>query len=338
MNTLISGKRIRVGILGGAKFAVRSLMPAFADHPRFVLSMIASRDSAKASALAAQFACTPTTYDGLIAASEIDLIYVPLPTGLHAEWAAKCLLAGKHVICEKSLATSLAEVDSLVAIARQKQLLLFENFQFRFHSQTSTVRSMLDSGVIGDLRCFRSSFGFPPFSDRNDFRYCRALGGGALLDAGAYTLKAASLFLGNSVWVRTASLWHPAASEVDLGGGAYLQSDSDVMGEVSFGFDHFYQCNYEFWGSKGHLIAKRAFTAPPGFAPEVVLSTSHGTESIMLPADDHFTNMLSYCSDCIHTKSFEHEYEVCLTQSRLVQQTRALASQIDTTTSGQDIS
>jgi predicted dehydrogenase len=319
---------LRVGILGCAKIAVRSLIPAFFEHPRFILVGIASRTPAKAVAQAERFACTPTDYDGLVTAKDIDLIYVPLPTGLHAEWVEKCLQAGKHVLCEKSLATSQADVERLVSIARHKQLLLIENFQFRFHSQHRLIRSMVDSGAIGELRCFRSSFGFPPFSDRSDIRYSLALGGGALLDAGAYTLKAASFILGNSVRVIAASLCQPRPSEVDLGGGAYLVSDIGVMGQVSFGFDHFYQCNYELWGSKGHLIAKRAFTAPPGFEPEVLLSTRTGTESIKLPADDHFANMLTHCADCIDTKSFEHEYVACLTQSSLIQQTRDLSLSI----------
>ena len=315
-------KKLRVGILGCAKIATRSLIPSFAAHSRFVVDAIASRDPAKACSVASQYVCRAMDYQTLVADPDIDLVYVPLPTGLHAEWVAKCLHAGKHVLCEKSLASTLPEVEALVAIARQKGLLLIENFQFRFHSQHQMIRAILDSGKLGEIRCFRSSFGFPPFQDPSDIRYSKALGGGALLDAGAYTLKSISVVLGEGFRVKAASRWQPADSEVDLGGGAYLENDAGVMVEVAFGFNHFYQCNYEIWGSKGHLIAKRAFTAPPGFTPEVVVHTAAGGETMELLPDDHFANMLTHCAISVETHSFEAEYRNCLTQSDLIQQTR----------------
>lgn len=315
-------KKLRVGILGCAKIATRSLIPSFAAHSRFVVDAIASRDPAKAGSVASQYGCRAMDYETLVTDPDIDLVYVPLPTGLHAEWVARCLHAGKHVLCEKSLAGTLPEVEALVAIARQKERLLIENFQFRFHSQHKTIRTILDSGKLGEIRCFRSSFGFPPFQDPNDIRYNKALGGGALLDAGAYTLKSISVVLGEGFRVKAATRWQPADSEVDLGGGAYLENAAGVMVEVAFGFDHFYQCNYEIWGSKGHLIAKRTFTAPPGFTPEVVVHTGAGVEIMKLLPDDHFANMLTHCAMSVETHSFEAEYRDCLTQANLIQQTR----------------
>ena len=315
-------KKLRVGILGCANIATRSLIPSFAAHPRFVVDAIASRDPAKSGSVASQYGCRAMDYETLVTDPDIDLVYVPLPTGLHVEWVAKCLHAGKHVLCEKSLAGTLQEVEALVAIARQKGLLLVENFQFRFHSQHKAIQAILASGELGEIRCFRSSFGFPPFQDPNNIRYSKALGGGALLDAGAYTLKSISVVLGEGYRVKAATRWQPADSEVDLGGGVYLENDAGVTVEVAFGFDHFYQCNYEIWGSRGHLIAKRAFTAPPGFAPEVVLHTAAGVEPMKLLPDDHFANMLTHCAISVETQSFEAEYRDCLTQSDLIQQAR----------------
>ena len=141
-------EKIRVGIMGCAAIAKRSLAPAFVAHPSFRLTSIASRTTEKAEEFAGQYGARPCSYDELVAAGDVDLIYCPLPTGLHAEWVEKCLLAGKHVLCEKSLASTYEEVYHLVELARARHLLLMESFQFRFHAQNLYVKKLLREGVI----------------------------------------------------------------------------------------------------------------------------------------------------------------------------------------------
>ena len=97
---------IRVGILGCASIARRSLIPAFAGHPAFKVALVASRDPAGVAAVAGQYGCGTCTYDELVGSADVDLVYCPLPTGLHHAWVKRCLEAGKHVLCEKSLACS----------------------------------------------------------------------------------------------------------------------------------------------------------------------------------------------------------------------------------------
>lgn len=294
------------------------MLPTLARHPAFAVVGIASRDLAKAKPFANQYGCQAMSYTELVESKDIDAVYVPLPTGLHGEWVERCLHARKHVLCEKSLATTLSEVQSLVTQAREHHVLLMESFQFRFHSQHRYVKELLASGKLGDIRCFRSSFGFPPFPDSGNIRYNKELGGGALLDAGAYTLKAVEFMMGRGFRVKAASLWRPSGAEVDFGGGAYLENEDGVIAELAFGFDHFYQCNYEIWGSKGRLLSKRAFTAPPGFSPEVLIETQSTSETVTLQPDDHFYNMLSYYAACATSEAFEDEYDHCLTQARQI--------------------
>jgi hypothetical protein len=112
---------------------------------------------------------------------------------------------------------------------------------------------------------------------------------------------------------------------VDVGGAIYLENGGGLVSETAFGFDNFYQCNYEIWGSKGKLTAKRAFTAPPGFAPELVVETAAGVEVKTLPADNHFANMLTHFADTIGHGAYEDEYDENLTQARLLQQVKELA-------------
>lgn len=317
--------KLRVGILGCASIAKRSLIPAFAAHPSFELKAIASRSFDKVTPLATQYHCRALTYDELILSEDIDLIYCPLPTGLHAEWVKKCLEADKHVLCEKSLACTFDDVKMLVETAKAHNRFLMESFQFRFHSQNLLVKKMLAEGQLGEIRCVRVSFGFPPFSDREtNIRYKESLGGGALLDAGAYTIKATTFLLGPDVKILGATSWTALGFEVDLGGTIYLQNSQGIVSEVAYGFDNFYQCGYEIWGSKAKLTLTRAFTARPDFTPKMILESDQGVDSPALSTDDHFKNLLTYVAECISTDVFLPEYDECLMQSRLLSDTRSL--------------
>jgi predicted dehydrogenase len=305
---------------------VRSVLPELHRHADFELVGIASRTPEKAAPLAKQYGCGAVSYGELVDHPAVDAIYIPLPTGLHAEWVARCLTAGKHVLCEKSLGCTFPEVQGLVGLAQSKRLLLMENFQFRFHSQHVAVREILKSGALGEIRCFRSSFGFPPFpGGLENIRYHRALGGGALLDAGAYTIKATTFMLGAGFRVRAATLRYGAACDVDLGGSIYLENQDGLVSETAFGFDNYYQCNYEIWGSKGKLTARRAFTAPPGLSPELVVETAGGVDVNALPPDNHFANMLTHFSCTIRRGDFGGEHSENLLQAQLLHQARKSA-------------
>ena len=319
--------KIRMGVLGCANIAVRSVIPELSRHPDYELAGIASRSPEKAVPLAKQYGCLPMSYDELVEHPAIDAVYVPLPTGLHAEWVTRCLVAGKHVLCEKSLGLTYQEVQDLCTLAQAKQLLLMENFQFRFHSQQAAVKEIVGAGSLGEIRCFRSSFGFPPFADGPaNIRYHNDLGGGALLDAGAYTIKATTFLLGDTFRVKAATLRHSAEYGVDLGGSIYLESDAGLVSETAFGFDCFYQCNYEIWGSNGKLTAKRAFTAPPGFSPELVVETAAGVEVKALPPDNHFAKMLAHFAEKIACSDYDGETKENVVQAKLLQQAREAAT------------
>ena len=316
---------IRVGVLGCASIARRSLIPAFAAHQAFALARVASRDPAGAAPLAGRYACAACTYDELVGAEDVDLVYCPLPTGLHYDWVKRCLEAGKHMLCEKSLACTAEEVDDLVQVARSRKRFLMESFQFRFHAQNLFVRRLLEEETIGQLRQVVVRFGIPPFPEgHSNIRYSKALGGGALLDNGAYTVKATTYLLGKDVTVKTAHSVVPDGEEVDIHGTMTLESAQGVVSQTAYGFDHWYRNGYDIWGAKGTIATTRAFTARPDFDAEVRVETAEGVK-IRTFRDDHFARLLDYVADCIVTRNHEEEYEECLVQARLLQQAKELS-------------
>ena len=311
---------IRVGIIGCASIAKRSLAPAFAAHPDFEVVAIASRTPEKATEFAAQYAAIPCSYEELVARKDIDLVYCPLPTGLHYEWVKKCLLNKKHVLCEKSLACNFEQVKDLVETARSNNCFLMESFQFRFHPQNLYVKKLLAENAIGEIRGLDVKFGFPPFPDgAQNIRYSKALGGGALLDSGAYTVKATTYLLGDDFQVKMAMCGKHADCDVDLDGHLWLQSSSGLVSKTTYGFHNYYQCGYEIWGEKGKITTTRAFTAKPDFSAEVKVETAAGTKVEKFQSD-HFALMLDHIAMQVKDGNFEGEYNQCLVQSRILTQ------------------
>ncbi len=322
---------INIGILSTANIAKRHLIPAIKSlSSNFHLSGIASRSYDNASILAAEFETIAFDgYENLIKNNNIDAVYIPLPNALHFVWVKKALLNKKHVLVEKSLGCSFKEVNELTNLSIQNNLVLIENFQFRFHPQLNTIKEILKLGKIGEIRSFRASFGFPPFEDDSNIRYSTKLGGGALLDAGAYTTKVSQIFIGNNLLVKAATLNIQEKYLVDIWGGAFLlNQETGVFAELSFGFDNFYQCGIEVIGSRGKISTNRLFTSPPSHEPEILLETNSGKEIIKVPASNHFENMLLHFYDLVNKKiSMDDEHKNNLDQARLLSEIKKKANE-----------
>ncbi len=282
-------KKIRIGILGCANIARRFVIPAIKNLDScFELVGVASRSADKAAEFAKEFNCNSYVgYDSLVSAENIDALYIPLPTGLHKEWINKALLSGKHVYAEKSISSCYSDAEKMVSNARDVGLALMEGFMFQYHSQHQQVFNLLKRGAIGEIRHFHSSFGFPPLPDDN-FRYDQNLGGGVLLDAAGYPLRAAHFILGDSLKVDGATLFNDPKKGSATYGSAFLSNSNGLGASLAFGFDNFYQCSYEIWGAKGKITADRAFTPRPDFSPKIILETNNGTEIIQAQRDNHF--------------------------------------------------
>ena len=326
----MKNKPLQVGVMGCASIAERMVIPAILESENLQLHTVASRDLSKAEKYAQKFGCLATEgYESLLHNSEIDLIYMPLPTSLHHHWAVLALKSGKHVLLEKSLACNLPETTEIIHAARKAGKLVKENFMFAYHAQMNKIREILSSGRLGQIRCIRSSFGFPPFPDASNIRYSKELGGGALLDAGAYTLKVASELIGENLSVGSASLSVDQKKGVDLFGGIFLTAPGGIVIETAFGFDHFYQCSLEIWGNRGKLTAERIFTAGPGISPKIRIEENGNQEIIEIAADNHFLNLLNAMTSVIESGDYENEYRAVLYQAALLEETRQKAMEFN---------
>ena len=262
------------------------------------------------------------SYEDLLSSDDVDAIYLPLPPALHYRSAKEALRNGKHIFLEKPSTTSCADTEDLINTAKDKRLAVHENYMFAFHKQIAEIQDIINSGKLGDVRLYRIAFGFPQRA-KNDFRYNKSLGGGALLDCGGYTIKLATMLLGETAKIAYSNLNYTKDFDVDIYGSAAMINDDGVTAQLSFGMDNSYKCELEVWGSKGFLRTGRILTAPDGFEPTAEITIGNEAETVKLSADDTFGKSIKHFCRCVQdAKTREENYKKILKQAKLVDEVK----------------
>jgi len=186
----VSDVPLRIGILGAARIAPMALLRPARQVPEAVVVAVAARDAQRAQAFATKHGIgrVHPSYEALLADPQIDAIYNPLPNSLHCEWTIRALQAGKHVLCEKPMASNAAEAERMAEAARQSGRVLMEAFHWRYHPLAARMREIVDSGELGTLRHVETHFCVPLIIP-GDIRYRLDLAGGATMDTGCYAIS-----------------------------------------------------------------------------------------------------------------------------------------------------
>ena len=179
----------RWGFLGAGWIATKALAPAVHQADGAVLQAVAARDVDRARALG-PVGSAYGDYEDLLADDSIDAVYISLTNEVHAHWSMQAMRAGKHVLCEKPLAMTAAEVREMTAVSAETGRLLVEASWYRWHPRVRRAQELLQSGRIGDVTHVSAGFTFDGRLDGN-YRLEVARGGGALYDVGCYAVSAA---------------------------------------------------------------------------------------------------------------------------------------------------
>ena len=255
-------KALRWGLLGAARIN-RSLIPALRASSRNELAAVASRDAARAAAYAREWGIPRSfgRYEDLLADSGIDVVYNPLPNGLHAEWTIRAARAGKHVLCEKPLAISVEEVDAIARAAREANVVVAEGLMYRHQKLTREVLAMVERGTLGELRVVRGCFTFP-LTREGDVRLDPALGGGCLWDLGVYPISYARMMIGSEPL--EAFGWQTLGpTGVDVAFAGQLRFPANVIVQCDTGFRAAFRRDVEIVGSEASLFVPNPFKPGP---------------------------------------------------------------------------
>jgi predicted dehydrogenase len=228
----VTDQLIRWGILGPGSIS-HKFAQGLLDAEGAVLTAVGSRNHERAQAFAEKFGFERVydSYEALVADPDVDAIYIGTPHNLHQAHTLLCLEHGKHVICEKPFAINASEAAVMVALARQKGLVLMEAMWTRFLPTLVKTRELLASGAIGEVRMVTADFGFRTSVNPNGRLFNPAMGGGALLDVGIYPLSLAFMVLGTPS--RVQSMAHLGETAVDEQAAIILGYDGGQMALLS---------------------------------------------------------------------------------------------------------
>lgn len=275
-----------------------ALIPPLRLSPRNRVLGVASRDKEKAMAYAKEWQIPRAygSYEAMLADPEIDVVYISLPNSMHCEWTVKAAQAGKHILCEKPLALTVAEIDSMAAAAKKAGVVLAEAFMYLHHPQTIMTKQLVDAGAIGRLSHIRGSYTFP-LPPEGLIRLDPALGGGSIWDTGCYPISFARFVTGSEPV--EAFGWQTLGSTgVDESFSGSLRFPGDILMQFNTGFHTPWWPSFELAGSDAILtFTQHPFN--PGFNAGIRLVRRDKEEIIRVPDQAHYLGEVEDMADAV---------------------------------------
>ena len=186
---MINKQMLNWGILGTGMIARKFAEELNQTHPESLVAA-GSRSQEKAAEFGVPYSIQNTgTYEDVLADPSVEAVYIALPNGMHHQWSIAAMKAGKHVLCEKPIASNLREAEEMFAVSKSTGKTLIEAFMYRTHPTIINLVEQVRSGDIGEIRLIRSNFSFSRSIDPNDARYHPDQAGGSLMDVGCYCVN-----------------------------------------------------------------------------------------------------------------------------------------------------
>jgi D-xylose 1-dehydrogenase (NADP+, D-xylono-1,5-lactone-forming) len=284
------------GLLSTARINRALITPLRASKRNHLLA-VASRNQESADGYARDWKIPRAhgSYEAMLADPEIDVVYNSLPNQLHAEWTIKAVEAGKHVLCEKPLALSVAEVDAMQEAAHKHGRVIAEAFMYRHHPQTLKVQELVKSGSLGDLKLIRASFSFV-LTRPGDVRLDPALGGGSIWDLGCYPISYARTVAGEPpLEVFGWRVTGPTGIDETFVGQMRFNHEVHAQFDCSFAIP--FHPFVEIIGSKGALNIPNPFK--PGVDEKIFLTRGSKTETIKIKGQELYIGEVEDVADAV---------------------------------------
>ena len=294
---------IRYAVVGAGWIAQEAFLPAIAQSDSARVTAIVSGNADKARKLAQFYnieqAVDYDGFDALVQSNLIDAVYISVPNPMHADFAIRAAKAGKHVMVEKPIATTLADAQAMIEAARQARVLLMTSY--RLHHEAGTVAALeaIRQGCIGDPRYFSAAFSFQ--AQPGNHRLSERHWGGPLQDIGIYCINAARHVFAaepiEAIAMASRPADDPRFEEIDATLAVTLRFPGGRLAQFSCSFGAADLDMYRVVGSDGDLLME------PGFRFETStrlrLSTREGSDTVTFQHTDHFGGQIAYFSDCI---------------------------------------
>ena len=294
---------IRFAVVGLGFIAQACVLPAF-RHAQgdAVLTALVSGDSKKLKVLGKRYdvpvLATYEKYDALLASGEIDAVYIALPNTMHRDYAERAARAGVHVLCEKPIATSLADARAMVRACYRANVKLMTAYRLQLEPATLAAIEIVRGGDIGEPRLFNSTFSNPVKAP--NIRLESELGGGTIPDIGVYCINAARhVFQAEpiEVYATLSQLKDPRFAQVEAAAACVLRFPGERVATFTCSFGTDPHVEFEVLGTTGRLRLDHAYE----ISSEKVLTLSRGEHRKVtrFGKGDQFAPMLIHFADCI---------------------------------------
>jgi len=195
-------RRLGVALVGLGSYSTHQLAPALEQSRHCRLAAVVTGTPQKARAWAEKYALPErslydySTLDRIADNPDVDVVYVVTPPGLHAEHSVRAARAGKHVICEKPMANTVAECDAIIAACAEAKVHLSIGYRLHWHPMWQELKRLAREKDFGAFTRMTGGFGF--HHRGGGWRMDRKLsGGGPLMDVGIYVVQAACMAAGD---------------------------------------------------------------------------------------------------------------------------------------------
>ena len=288
-----ASRSIGWGVIGAtSQVAQKAVLPAIVASPGARLVAVASESAADGGGERFGAARAYRSYAALLDDPEVDAVYVPLPNGLHREWVERSAATGKHVLCEKPLAPTVADAEAMGAACAEAGVVLLEAYMTPFHPRARAIETLVASGRLGELRFARAAF--TGVLDRpDDHRWRPELGGGSLLDVGIYCV-APLLAAAGRLPARVEAAAAPAKSGVDASFSGWLDFGDGFTATIECSFDAPERQSLEIVGTEAAVLVDRAHT--PGLE-DVAFTLRHRdgrVETMVAGGGDPYRSMVEH--------------------------------------------
>jgi dTDP-3,4-didehydro-2,6-dideoxy-alpha-D-glucose 3-reductase len=259
--------KIKIGLITVGNHCQKNIIPSLAAMNNVELVGFYTRNLDTASVITKKYNITYyDELDKMLAEAAIDFVYISSPNALHYPHIIKALSNKINVIVEKTAVANLQQAKKVVELAAEHNLLVYEAFMYRHHQQFSRLKKVIDNETYGIVKKVFINFGFPHLT-KSDIRYSRELGGGALLDAGAYTISAMNGLFGECKYENSGIFFE--SHSVDVNGYAVFHSAKNVQCFLNWGFGLGYKNEMQIWTNEGVIVVDRAFSKPSNFAAKI---------------------------------------------------------------------
>jgi xylose dehydrogenase (NAD/NADP) len=283
--------KLKWGIMGCAGIAQGAVIPGIHASQTGEVVAIASRHLEKAQQTAQKWNIPIAygSYEELLADSQIDAVYIPLPNHLHKPWTIKAAQAGKHVLCEKPAALNARETQEMVIACHQAGVQWAEAFMYRHHPRYQLMKDVIRSGEIGTLRGIHSNFTFNSSSNKGNFRFDRSMGGGSIYDVGVYPISAARFILEDEPEAVTVhALFSPEHGDVDMMASGLIEFPDGMSLTFDCGMWGYYRNELEILGTQGRIVVPSAYVDPRDAGSNFYIQTDQGKRDVEVPQVNQF--------------------------------------------------